>query len=71
MKDNELMQVLKSLTQLLDDPRFGPDQKIMFRKAKRNFQEMAQAGKFDRAKIYRAADMICKAVLEADEPPND
>jgi hypothetical protein len=71
MKDIELMQVLKSLTKLLDDPRFGPDRKIMFRQAKRTFQEMAQAGKFDRAKVYRATDLICKAALEDDEPPND
>lgn len=70
MKDIELMQVLKSLTKLLDDPRFGPDQKTMFRRAKRDFQEMAQAGKFDKAKVYRATDMICKAALEADEPPD-
>ena len=71
MKDVELKTVLRSLTKALDDPRFGPDRKIMLRKAKRILEEMAIAGKFDKAKVYRAADLIATALLEDGEPPQD
>ena len=67
MKDVELKQVLKSLTKALDDPGTGPDQRMMLQRAKRDFQEMAQAGKFDKAKVYRAADMIARAYLQQRE----
>lgn len=69
VKDVELKQVLKSLTQALDDPGTGPDQRMMLQRAKRDFQEMAQAGKFDKAKVYRAADMIARAYLQLLELP--
>jgi hypothetical protein len=71
MKDVELKQVLRSLTKALDDPRFGPDRKIMLRKAKRIFEEMAQAGKFDKTKVYRAVDLMATAFLESEELPQD
>lgn len=71
MKDVELKQVLKSLTKALDDPRFGPDRKIRLRKAKRIFEEMAQAGKFDRTKVYRAVELMATAFIEFEELPQD
>jgi hypothetical protein len=71
MKDVELKQVLRSLTKALDDPRFGPDRKIMLRKAKRIFEEMAQAGKFDKTKVYRAVELMATAFLESEELPQD
>ena len=71
MKDVELKQVLRSLTKALDDPRFGPDQKMKLRRAKRMFEEMAQAGKFDKAKVYRAVDLMATAILESEELPQD
>lgn len=71
MKDVELKTVLRSLTKALDDPRFGPDRRIILQRAKRIFEEMAIAGKFDRAKVYRAADLIATALLEDDDPPQD
>jgi hypothetical protein len=73
MKDVELKTVLRSLTKALDDPGIGPGRKMRLRKAKRIFEEMAIAGKFDKAKVYRAADLIATALLEDDddEPPQD
>ncbi len=71
VKDIELKLVLRSLTKALDDPRFGPDQKMKLRRAKRIFEEMAQAGKFDKAKVYRAVDLIATAFLESEEQPQD
>ena len=67
MKDVELKQVLRSLTKALDDPRFGPDRKSMLGKAKRIFEEMAQAGKFDKTKVYRAVELMATAFLEPEE----
>lgn len=71
VKDIELKLVLRSLTKALDDPRFGPDQKMKLRRAKRIFEEMAQAGKFDKAKVYRAVDLMATAFLESEEQPQD
>ena len=71
VKDTELKQVLRSLTKALDDPRFGPDRKMKLQRAKRIFGDMAIAGKFDKAKVYRAADLIATAFLDDDEPPQD
>jgi hypothetical protein len=71
VKDTELKQVLRSLTKALDDPRNGPDRKMKLRRAKRMFGDMAAVGKFDRAKLYRAADLITTAFLDDDEPPHD
>jgi hypothetical protein len=70
MKDAELKTVLRSVTKALDDPRFGPDRKIKLRKAKRIFEEMAIAGKFDKAKVYRAANLIAIAFIEDDDEPS-
>jgi len=67
VKDIELKQVLRSLTKALDDPRFGSDQRMKLQRAKRDLKEVAQAGKFDRAKVFRAADLIATVLLESQE----
>ena len=71
VKDIELKQVLRSLTKALDDPRFGPDRKMKLQRAKRMFGDMAIAGKFDKAKVYRAVDLMATAFLESEELPQD
>lgn len=71
MKDIELKLVLLLLTKALDDPRFGPDRKLMLRRGKRIFEEMKQAGKFDKAKVYRAVHLVATALLEPEESPKD
>ncbi len=69
MKDIELKEVLRLLTKALDDPRFGPDQRMKLQRAKRDLKEVAQAGKFDKAKVFRAAEMIATVLLDPEEPP--
>ena len=71
VKDIELKQVLRSLTKALDDPRFGPDQRMKLQRAKRDLREVAQAGKFDRSKVFRAVEMIATVFLDSDELPHD
>ena len=71
MKDVELMQVLRLLTKALDDPRFGPDQRMKLQRAKRDLREVAQAGKFDRSKVFRAVEMIATVLLDSEELPHD
>jgi hypothetical protein len=70
VKDIELRQVLRSLTKALDDPRFGPDQRMRLQQAKRGLKEVAQAGKFDKAKVFRATDLIATVLLESQELPH-
>ena len=71
VKDVELKQVLRLLTKALDDPRFGPDQRMKLQRAKRDFREVAQAGKFDRSKVFRAVEVIATVLLDSEEPPHD
>ena len=71
MKDIELKQVLRSLIKALDDPRFGPDQRMKLQRAKRDLREVAQAGKFDRSKVFRAVEMIATVLLDSEELPHD
>lgn len=71
VKDNELKEVLRLMTKALDDPRFGPDQKMKLQRAKRDLKEVAKAGKFDKARVFRAVEMIAIVLLESEEPPHD
>jgi hypothetical protein len=32
---------------------------------------VAQAGKFDRSKVFRAVEMIATVLLDSEEPPHD
>ena len=58
MKSKELKQALRLLSEMLADPRVGPHQAVQLRCAKRELLKVAQSGKLDRPRVFRAVEMV-------------
>ena len=67
MKHNELKQALRQLTKVLNDPRIGPGQVDQLQRAKRELEIVAQSGKLDRDRVFKAVEVIATAMLEIVE----
>jgi hypothetical protein len=64
MKTKELEQALRLITKALADPRVGPGQGDLLRKAKRQLESTARSGKVEHQKIFRAIELISVVLLE-------
>ena len=67
MKVRELNAARSLITKVSAKPGIGPDQRDQLRKAKRELDKIAQSGKLDRAKVFRATELICAVLLEMIE----
>ena len=67
MKSNELKQALRLITKVLTDPRVGPDQGDQLQRAKRELVAVAQSGKLDKQRIFRAIEIVATVLLELVE----
>ena len=67
MKHEELKQALRSITNVLSNPRVGPGQRDQLQKAKRELVAVARSGKLDRQKVFRAVEIVATVLLELVE----
>lgn len=67
MKYRELNAVRRLITKVLAQPGIGPDQRDQLQKARREFDKIAQSGKLDRGRIFRATESIAAVLLEVIE----
>ena len=67
MKSKELERALRSINKVLADPRVDSDQGDLLRKARRDLETVARSGKVEQQKIFRAADLIARVLLEIVE----
>jgi hypothetical protein len=58
MKSEELKHALRLLTKMLADPRLRPDHAEQLRFAKRELGAVAQSGKLERLRVFRAVEMV-------------
>lgn len=67
MKYEELKSALRAITKVSADSRIGPDQGDLLRKAKRELEALAQAGKLDEKRVFRVVDLIATVMKEIVE----
>ena len=67
MKTKELNAARSLISKVSAKPGIGPDQRDQLLKAKREFDKIAQSGKLDRARVFRATELICTVLLEIVE----
>ena len=67
MKSNELNAARRLITKVLAKPGLGSGQRDRLRRAKRELDKIAQSGKLDRARIFRATETIADILLEVVE----
>ena len=64
MKTKELNAARRLITKMLASTRLGPGQRDELRKAKRELDKIAQAGKLDKDRIFRVTEMISAVLLD-------
>lgn len=64
MKSKELNAARRLITKVSAQPGMGPDQRDRLQKAKRALDKVAQSGKLDRDKVFRATELVCAVLLE-------
>ena len=67
MKCNGLNAARRLITKVLAKPGIDSGQRDRLRKAKRDFDKIAQSGKLDRARIFRATETVATVLLEVCE----
>lgn len=67
MKSKELNAARRSITKVLAKPGIEPDQRDRLHKARREFDKIAQSGKLDRSRIFRATEVVAAVLLEVIE----
>ena len=67
MKSTELKEALRLITKVLSDSRVRPDQGNHLQRAKRELEAVAQSGKLDKQRVFRAVAMVAKVLLERVE----
>ncbi len=67
MKMKELNDTRRLITKVLSKPKLGPGQRDDLRKAKRELDNVAQSGKLDRQRIFRATELIATTLLDVLE----
>ena len=64
MKTKELAETLSLITKVFSDPSVGPGQKDQLRRAKREFERIAQSGKLDERRVVHAVRLLSQVLLE-------
>lgn len=64
MRTRELNAARRLITKVCAKPGMGPDQRDRLRKAKRELDKVARSGKLERDRVFRAAELVCAALLE-------
>lgn len=64
MKDEELKEALRLITKAQIASKLEPDQWDQLQRAKRELMAVAEAGKFDRQRVFRAVQIVAKVLLE-------
>jgi len=64
MKDQELKEVLRKVTKALSDSGMKPDHRDQLQSAKRELMAVAASGKLEKARLFRATDVIAGVMLE-------
>lgn len=64
MRTRELNAARRLITKVSAQPGMGPDQRDRLRKAKRELDKVAQSGKLDRDRVFRATELVCAVLLE-------
>ena len=67
MKINELNAARRLITKVLANPGMDSGQRDRLRRAKRELDKIAQSGKLDRARIFRATETIANVLLNVVE----
>lgn len=67
MRSKELKEALRLLTKVLTNSRVGPGQGERLLKAKRELESVAQSGKLDKERIFRAVQLVSAVMLELVE----
>lgn len=67
MKSNELNAARRLITKVLANPGMDSGQRDRLRRAKRELDKIAQSGKLDRARIFRATETIADVLLDVVE----
>ena len=70
MKTKALNAARRLITKVLASTRLGPEQRDGLRKAKRELDKIAHAGKLDKDRIFRVTEMISAVLLEVIECDN-
>lgn len=66
MKDHELKDALRLITKVQAESKLEPDQWDQLQKAKRELMAVAEAGKFDRQRVFRAVQLIATVLLQRE-----
>lgn len=64
MKTKELKAALCWISKVQRDPRIGPDRGDQLQKAKRELEVIAQSGKLDQHRLFRATETIARILLD-------
>ena len=67
MKSIGLTAARRMITKVLAKPGLRPDQRDRLQRAKRELKKIAQSGKLDRRRIFRATESIAAVLLEVIE----
>jgi hypothetical protein len=67
MRSKELQEALRLLTKVLTNSRVRPGQREQLQKAKRELEAVAQSGKLDRQRLFRAVEAAMTVALEIVE----
>jgi hypothetical protein len=60
----ELKEALRLINKVSNDPRLGPDQGDQLQKAKRELEKVAESGKVDKHKVFRAVSRIATVLQQ-------
>lgn len=64
MKSKELDETLSLITKVFSDPSVEPGQKDQLRRAKRELEKVAQGGKPQEDRVFRAVELVAKVLLD-------
>lgn len=64
VKSEKLKEALRLITKVQNDPRLGPGQGNHLQRAKRELEAVAQAGKLDRERLFRAVETVAIVLLQ-------
>ncbi len=67
MKSNGLNAARRLITKVLAKPGIDSGQRDQLRRAKRELDKIAQSGKLDRARIFRATEIVATVLLDVVE----